>query len=115
MRRRQALLERADKAMFDAEYEAIMAKVPVWNAPICCGCCCFQDSTDLAKAVKAAKPGMPGWNEGPYGVHVRPDTLHHFVGMDAPGMPALGAVALGAGAAALGGVVTQQPLPRAWR
>ncbi len=55
MRKRQALLERADKAMFDAEYEAIMAKVRVWNAPSCCGCCCFQDSTDLAKAVKAAK------------------------------------------------------------
>ena len=111
MRKRQALLERADKAMFDAEYEAIMAKVRVWNAESCCGCCCFEDATDLAKAVKAAKPGMPGWNEGPYGVHVRPDTLHHFVDMDAPGMPALGAVALGAGAAALGGVVTQQPLP----
>jgi hypothetical protein len=119
MRKRQALLERADKAMFDAEYEAIMVKVRQVDHPRCWPCCPngppANAAEGLANAVKAAEPGAPGWNEGPYGVHVRPDTLHHFVDMDTPDWAprpwALGAAALGAGAAALGGVVTQQPLP----
>ena len=119
MRKRQALLERADKAMFDNEYEAMMVKVRQVDHCRCWPCCTggppANAAEGLANAVKEAEPGEPGWNEGPYGVHVRPDTLHHFVDMDSPDwapLPwALGGAALGAGAAALGGVVTQQPLP----
>ena len=120
MRKRQALLERADKAMFDNEYEAMMVKVRQVDHCRCWPCCTGGPPANAAEGLaniikKETEPGEPGWNEGPYGVHVRPDTLHHFVDMDSPDwapLPwALGAAALGAGAAALGGVVTQQPLP----